>query len=197
LPSPSDTASLGVVLNAAASSHIERYYYIRVISTDGTQPYYAFSAPVWIARAPKTPASYRWDFGDGATKTETPPATPDTPFGEQRHTYEKAGVYYPRVTVAYTDGTAETAITRVALGSPAAPMYGDVNGDGVVNATDLSLLARSAAGMLSVPDAGQFSRANVYPPAAGAQPPGVGTRLDIADVLRLARFLNGAESVWP
>jgi hypothetical protein len=195
LPSPSDTSSLGVVLNAAASSHIERYYYIRVISTDGTQPYYAFSAPVWIARAPKAPVSYRWDFGDGATKTETPPATPDTPFGEQRHTYAATGTYYPRVVVAYSDGTSEAAVTRVVLGGqPAGPLYGDVNGDGQVNALDLSLLARASAGMLAVSDAGQFARANVAP--AGS-PPGGTTHLDITDVLRLNRFLNGLGTAWP
>jgi hypothetical protein len=198
LPSPSDTSSLGVVLNAAASSHIERYYYIRVVSTSAIQPYYAFSAPIWIARAAKTPVSYHWDFGDGSTLLETPPTTPDTPFGEKRHVYPKAGTWYPRVTVNYSDGTSETALTRVVLGSKTTdPLYGDVNGDGQVNAQDLQLLARASAGVQSLADAGQFTRANVHPPASGGQDPGKNSSLDISDVLRLSRFLNGAAGVWP
>lgn len=198
LPAPGDTSSLGVVLNAAASPHIERYYYLRVTSTDGKQPYYAFSAPVWIARAPKTAASFRWDFGDGATALETSPSTPDAPFGEQHHIYPSAGTYYPRVTITYTDGTVETATTRVVLGAkPSGPLYGDVNGDGQINDLDLALLSRYAAGTLAVPDANTFARANVQPASVSGQPPGAGTRLDIADVLRLARFLRGLEPSWP
>lgn len=198
LPSPSDTTSLGVVLNAAASSHIERYYYVRTVSTDGKQLYYALSAPIWIGRTPKAVASYRWTFGDGSTLTENPPSTPDTPFGEQRHVYAKPGTYYPRVTVNYSDGSSETAVTRIVLGAKATdPLYGDVNGDGQLTSLDLSLLARYTAGTLAVPDTATFNRANVHPAAASGQPPGANTRLDIADVLRLARFLNGAETTWP
>ncbi len=201
-------SSRGVVLHAAASAHIERYYYVRVTQQDSEgYPYYLVGAPVWVQRAKKTPVSYHWEFGDGtADQAVTVPASPapDTVYGEVRHTYPASGtVYHPRVTVTYSDGSRDSAIGRVGFGTaPTTPLYGDVNGDGQINREDVALLSRAIAGLQGITTSDPFQRANVFPPAAGGAPGGT-TYLDISDMLRLSRFLAGtlhanrAVPVWP
>jgi len=197
-----------VVLNASPSGRIERYHYVRVLQVDSTgKPYWAIGAPVWVERTRRTPVSYRWEFGDGtAPQTVAVPANPapDTVYSEVQHAYGgTATVFHPRVTVNYSDGTSESAITRVVFGAaPTTPLYGDANGDGQINREDVSLLSRFASGLQGVADVAQFDRCNVNPAASGGAPGGT-TKLDIADLLRLERFLAGtlhsgsAIPVWP
>ncbi|HEY3267574.1 MAG TPA: hypothetical protein VGM37_11645 [Armatimonadota bacterium] len=204
---------LVVHFDASASGRAERYYYVRVKQSDGT---YAFSAPVWLKRDVKIAGgddgvrppraanvvSYTWDFGDGSKQVESAAAADDGLFdGFTRHTYSVWGTYYPRVTVKYADGTTDVSINRVIVGtSTPPPFYGDVNGDGQINRDDITMLAKIVAGVLPV-DAATLARANVYP-RAGADAnnpttPGGSSKLDLADAIRLQRFLSGKEAVWP
>lgn len=190
-------ASRRVVLDASPSGRVERYYYARAVHVDSAgKPYWTIGAPIWIQRPRRTPVSYRWEFGDGTTPvTVSVPVqpAPDTVYSEVKHTYSAAGsVFHPRVTVTYSDGSAESAITRVVFGTePTAPLYGDVNGDGQINGEDVAALSRYVSGLEAVPDAAWFARANVHPAANGGSPGG-STHLDMGDLLRLARFLGGA-----
>ncbi|HEY3414590.1 MAG TPA: dockerin type I domain-containing protein [Armatimonadota bacterium] len=214
IPAPQGTAPATLWFDATGSGRIERYYYIRVQQTDGTV---SFTAPIWMHRdfqvaggtdgyhAPRAAnvVSYKWDFGDGVVETEanSDANAPDGQFdGQTKHVYTTPGEYYPRVTVTYANGTQDVSITRVWIGAgaPATPLYGDVNGDGQINAEDVACLSRVVAG-LAPSDSAQLTRADVFPPAA-ADPvkhlPG-DKQLTILDVLRLQRFLAGTIKTWP
>ncbi|HEY3268107.1 MAG TPA: PKD domain-containing protein [Armatimonadota bacterium] len=209
LPAAYGAAPLTVAFDASTSGRAERYYYVRVKQSDGT---FAFSAPIWLKsgaqvvggddgiRPPRAAnvISYSWDFGDGTKQTESAAAADDGLFdGLTQHAYTALGVYYPRVTVRYADGGSDVSVTRVVVSaSSPPPFYGDVNGDGQINRDDVSALSTLAAG-LQPADAPTLARANVYPPAGAAASPGGTTKLDLADVMRLVRFLNGRFAAWP
>jgi hypothetical protein len=183
LPEATGAAPLATVLDARTAGKTERWYYVRVQQNDGT---WAFSAPLWLAATPRVPVSWQWDFRDGSA-----PVTETT--GLVKHTYAANGVYHPRVTVTYADGSIETAVCRVSVGqTPPAVRYGDANGDGVINVEDVRLVYRLAAG-LEAPGA-VFAACDVAPPPST---PGRQARVDIADATRISRFLKGLEPNWP
>lgn len=192
LPPTWNGGGRGVVLSAAGSGHLERYFYVRATQRDANnKPYYLVGAPVWVQRTARVPVSYRWEFGDGTPdQTVTVPASPapDTVYSEVRHTFPAgADIFHPRVTVTYSDGGREAAVARVAFGAaPATPFMGDLNGDGQINDEDLGLLFSAGAGLAAVTGPEAAQRGKVTSPAQ------TGAHLGIADTVRLQRLLSGA-----
>jgi hypothetical protein len=214
LPAPQGAAGTTFGFDASSSGRIQRYYYVRVQQTDGTLSY---GAPVWITRpgtivngtdgihAPISGdvASFTFDYGDGTVDVEggTDATSPDGIFdGQTQHTYTTAGDYYPRLTVKYKDGSTDSAIARVwvGTGAPTTPFYGDVNNDGQINNDDVTLVAKMAAGLLPT-NSTTLAAADVFPAAANdpvKHLPG-DKKVTIVDAMRLSRFLKGLVTQWP
>ncbi|MCX7806676.1 MAG: PKD domain-containing protein, partial [Planctomycetota bacterium] len=72
--------------------------------------------------------TYTWDFGDGQTGSGASPT----------HSFSAAGTY--TVTVTVSDGKGGTATGNVVVTVKAGTGPGDLNGDGLVNVTDLTIV---------------------------------------------------------
>lgn len=171
-PAPQGLAPLVIRFDARRSGQTDRYFYVRVQQTDGT---WAFSAPIWMNTPRKTPASYRWTFGDGSGNLE------DTA-GEVAHTYTATGTYYPRVLIRYTDGSTDIAVSRVFVGTGTPSTFkGDVDGDGQITRDDVTMVSKAVSGLGTL-TAEQKNRADLRAPSGVC---------DIVDLQALTRFLNG------
>jgi PKD repeat protein len=109
--------------NAAGSTALTKYYYIKVTGTAAQTPVAAFSATPTSGNAPLnvaftdtstgTPTAWSWNFGDGTSSTQKSPT----------HTYSAAGSYTVTLTVSNAAGsntvTKSSYITAITAGTTA------------------------------------------------------------------------------
>ncbi|HEY3268263.1 MAG TPA: hypothetical protein VGM37_15185 [Armatimonadota bacterium] len=104
-----------------------------------------------------------------------------------------AGTSTATITViggANEDGA--TDLAELALDVRVTPLYGDVNGDGIVSFADVVQAMQVAGGLSSQ---AKFDAADVAPKAPDGT---IGDFvLDIQDAVRIARRLAGLEAAWP
>lgn len=86
-------------------------------------------------------------------------------------------------------------IRRMPLKGVALWLYGDLNGDGVVNLSDAVLALRAVVGLVPL-SPGQKNVADVAPRRGAPRLVGDG-KLDLRDVVRIIRRAVGLEKVWP
>ncbi|UCE95453.1 MAG: PKD domain-containing protein [Candidatus Bathyarchaeota archaeon] len=89
------------------------------------------SLPGWNGVAEAPIVDYTWNFGDGNI-TSTSSATID-------HTFTSVANYTVSLTVTDTQGLNDT-LEQTVIVSEAPPLIGDVNGDGIVDITDIVLV---------------------------------------------------------
>ena len=81
-------------------------------------------------------AAYLWDFGDGLPETTANPS----------HVYEKEGDYTVTLIVWDDFGRAARYADTLHVGAGSETTRGDINGDGAINAKDVTILRRYIAG---------------------------------------------------
>jgi hypothetical protein len=92
----------------------------------------------------------------------------------------------------FLDGTEVLAGTNPLIGTDF-PEWGDINGDGTVDITDVLLAARAAVGLMAL-DAGQLARGNVAPLVNGLPRSLPTDTFNVADLLLIQRKALGAVS---